>query len=395
MSDSANHGNSFRKNSFWLLLARITAQVLAILFVAISARNLSLEDFGHFSFIASVLFIGNTFTNFGTDIFLVRDIARAGHITKLASQVLSLQLFLSTCFFAAIYFYHDPPLTLYSLALFPLAIFSIANPLLRALNRMDLSWLLSLLNGVMQVVAAYFSSDVFTICLFLLVGQFILSVLALLICSASLSDFSLLPLVDFRPILKTTFPFAALTLLIVLIQRLGTLSVSFQMEDSATGLFSAAARVVDGLKFGHYAILGALLPALSRNAENSWHSFRKAFLLLTTISLIFAVFLVIFAGPVIAILYGSEFLPAVAELRLFGWCLLPYTFSSFASNSLIARGLERKLVKATLLSAICYLILYLWFIRLYGLTGAVWAALSGECMQAAILALYYFDKKAN
>lgn len=111
--------SSLQRNSFWLLLARLTAQVLAILFIVITARKLGLDDFGHFAFIASILLIGNTFTNFGTDTFLVRDIARAGHVTQLASQSLSLQLFLSAVFCIAIVFYRDAPLFLYTLALFP------------------------------------------------------------------------------------------------------------------------------------------------------------------------------------------------------------------------------------------------------------------------------------
>ena len=303
--------SSLQRNSFWLLLARLTAQALAILFIAITARNLGLDDFGHFAFIASILLVGNTFTNFGTDTFLVRDIARAGHVTQLASQALTLQLILSACFCAAIIFYRDLPLFLYSFALFPLALFSVNNALLRALNRMDLFWLLSLANGIIQVIAAWFSSDVLTLCLFLLIGQFLLSALSISICNASLPDFSLLPLKDFRPIFKLTLPFAALTILLVLIQRLGILSVSTLLGDSAAGLFSSAARVVDGLKFGHYAILGALLPALSRGAPDSWQSFRKAFLFLMIASLAFAVSLVIFASPIVIILYGREFLPAV------------------------------------------------------------------------------------
>jgi stage V sporulation protein B len=186
-------------------------------------------------------------------------------------------------------------------------------------------------------------------------------------------------------------PFAALTILLVLIQRLGILSVSTLLGDSATGLFSSAARVVDGLKFGHYAILGALLPALSSEAPGSWQSFRKAFLFLMIASLAFAVALVIFASPIVIILYGKEFLPAVNQLSLLGWSLLPYTISSFISYSLIARGLERTLVRATVISLIVYVVLYFWLINSNGLSGAIWAALIGECLQAVVFVLFYIS----
>jgi O-antigen/teichoic acid export membrane protein len=382
--------SSLRRNSFWLMFARLTAQGLAILFTALIARKLTLNDFGHFAFIASVLLVGNTFTNFGTDTLLVREIARAGKVTPLASQALALQLILSALFCTAIIFSRDKPLLLYSLALFPLAFFSVNNALFRALDRMDLFWLLSLANGVIQILAAYISLDVITLCIFLLIGQFILSIVSCIICFAFLPDFSLLPLIDIRPIVKLTLPFAALTILLVLIQRLGVLSVSSLLGDSDTGLFSSASRVVDGLKFGHYAILGALLPALSRGSPESWQNFRKAFYLLMFVSAIFAISLFIFSSPIITVLYGSEFLPAVDLLSLLGWSLLPYTISSFISYHLIARGLEVELVKATIISLAAYALLYIYFINSRGLLGSIIAALIGECLQAMIFGVFIY-----
>ncbi|MBI3153422.1 MAG: oligosaccharide flippase family protein [Chloroflexi bacterium] len=381
--------HSIKRNSIWLLLARITAQGLAILFTAIIARKLGVDDFGQFSFIASLLLVGNTFTNFGTDTFLVRETARANQVTDIAAQSFALQLLLSVLYCVAMLAYRSTPLFLYSLALFPLAIFSVNNALLRALNRMDLFWFLSLLNGSIQIFAAVFSVDVLPLCLFLLIGQFLLSTFSYLICRASLPTFRLFPLKKFSPILKLILPFAALTVLLVLIQRLGILSVSALLGDSATGLFSSITRVVDGLKLGHYAILGALLPALSLGSPDSWKSFRNAFVLLISVSLIFAVVLLVFARPIILILYGNEFTQASTPLALLGWSLLPYTISSFISYDLIARGLESVVVKSALVSLVIYIALYLWLIPTRGLIGAVWSALIGECLQGIVFVIFY------
>lgn len=382
---------SIGRNSFWLLFARLTAQALAVFFTAIIARKLGVDDFGQFSFIASLILIGNTFTNFGTDTFLVREIARTGCVREIAAQSLALQLLLSILYCGAMIFYRSTPLFLYSLALFPLAIFSVNNALLRALNRMDLFWALSLLNGVLQILAAIFSADVFTLCLFLLAGQFLLSTVSYLICHASFPTFDLFPLKRFDPIFKLILPFAALTILLVFIQRLGILSVSALMDDSATGLFSSITRIVDGLKLGHYAILGALLPALSRGSPDSWRSFRKAFFLLMTVSFIFSVVLTLFANPIILLLYGREFTLAASPLAFLGWSLMPYTVSSFISYNLIARGLESDVVKSALISLLGYIVLYLWLISSNGLQGAIWSALIGEFFQALVFVMFYYN----
>jgi polysaccharide transporter, PST family len=385
---------TLQRNSFWLLLARLTAQALAVLFAAITARRLGVDDFGQFAFIASLILVGNTFTNFGTDTFLVRETARANQVTKLAAQSLALQLLLSLLYCLAMLAFRSTPLFLYSLALFPLTIFSVNNALLRALDRMDLFWALSLLNGLFQIFAALFSADVYTLCLFLLLGQIILSTVSYLICNASLPTFRLFPLADFSPIFKLILPFAALTILLVLIQRFGILTVSAVLGDSATGLFSSITRVVDGLKLGHYAILGALLPAISRGSSASWQSFRKAFVLLMTVSLFFSIALVLFSNSIILILYGSEFAQASDPLALLGWSLLPYTVSSFISYDLIARGFENVVVKSAFVSLVLYLVLYLWLIPQYGFHGAVWSALIGEIFQGGVFIIFYFAQAA-
>jgi O-antigen/teichoic acid export membrane protein len=376
---------SIRRNSIYLLLARVTAQGLAILFIALIARRLGVDDFGQFTVIAAIVLIGNTFTNFGTDTCLIRDLARAGKPSDLIARAFGLQLALSAVWvIITLILKPNSPILLYSFSLFPLALFSIATATLRAFERMDLVLTLSLANGLIQLIAAYFSSDISTLCLFLLLGQILTAALSYLICAASLPRFSLFPLKNIFPLFKLTLPFAALTFLLVLSQRLGVLTVSALEGDSATGIFSSVTRVVDGLKLGHYAILGALLPVISRRTHESNQSFRKGFILLMGFSFMMAVALLLFPRVIISILYGDEFLSATNLLALLGWSLIPYTISSFISYDLIARGRETTLVNATAISLVVFLVLYLWLISTYQLNGAIYAALVGEIIQAII-----------
>lgn len=382
---------SLRLNSLLLFLARLSAQGLAVLFTAILARKLGVQDFGRFAYISSLIFVGNTFTNFGTDTFLVRKVAQADKVTEEASRSLSLQLVLSLIYCVVMLALRDTPLFIYSLAIFPLTIFSVNNALLRALARFDLFWLLSLVNSLMQVVAAFFPKDVLTLCLSLLVGQILVSILSFQLCRASLPDFHLFPLKKFYPIFKLTLPFAALTILLVLIQRLGILFTSYLLDDQSTGYFSAIFRVVEGLKLGHYAILGALLPMLSKGGSKARKSFQRAFLILMTASAIFIVGLLLFANPIVLVIFGKDFLPASGYLSLLGWSLLPYTVSSFISYDLIARGLEVVVVKSAFISLLIYIVLYHLLIPALGLSGAVWSALGGEWLQGLVFTVFYIQ----
>ena len=385
---------SVRQNTIALLFSRLTAQGLAIIFIAILARRFGVETFGRFTFFAALVLIGNTFTNFGTDTYLIREISRAGIITSLLPSAFGLQIILSGLWWmATLLVQPEPELLVYALALFPLAMISVLTSSLRAFERMDLVWTISLVNGTVQILAALFSDDLWTLCAYLLLGQLILAGFSYWICTVSLEAFHLFPIHDIRPLLGATLPFAALTILLVLSHRLGILSVSFLLDDSSTGLFSSVARVVDGLKLGHYAVLGALLPVISRGTRSAEQSFRSGFGLLLGLSLFMAVGLSLFPRFVILIMFGDAFLPAIGLLSILGWSLLPYTLSSFISYDLIARGKELTLVKATMLSLSVFLVLYLWLISMYGLNGAVYATLAGDVLQAMIFT--YFGQRAG
>lgn len=382
---------SLRVNSLLLLLARISAQLMAVFFAAILARRLGVEDFGRFAFIASLIFVGNTITNFGTDTFLVRETARVGEITDAASRALSLQIALSALYCAVLLVLRDTPLFFYSLALFPLAVFSVNNALLRGLSRFDLFWILSLANGLIQVFAVLLSRDILSLCLFLLLGQILISILSYRICFASLPNFRLFPLYDFSSIFRLVLPFAVLTILLVMIQRIGILFTSSILGDEDTGYFSAVTRVIEGLKLGHYAILGALLPALSQGGLESWKNFRRAFFLLLVVSLLFASTLAFLSALVMQILYGDAFITASDQLGLLGWSLIPYTISSFISYDLIARGMEVIIVRCAFLSLLIYIVLYLVLIPLLGFEGAIQSALYGEWLQGLVFVVFYLQ----
>jgi O-antigen/teichoic acid export membrane protein len=164
--------------------------------------------------------------------------------------------------------------------------------------------------------------------------------------------------------------------------------VSTLLGDEATGIFSSAARIVDGLKLGHYAVLGALLPALSRGTVESKISFRNRFLFLMVVSILMAIGLSVFPRIIIFILYGNNFSSASGLLLLLGWSLIPYTLSSFISYDLIARKQENALVRATVVSLGIYIVLFLWLVSSYSLQGAIFAVLIGETIQAIVLLMF-------
>jgi O-antigen/teichoic acid export membrane protein len=375
-----------RRNSLHLLGGRVSAQALALLFVALAARRLGPADFGQFTVAAVVVLIGNTFTTFGTDTLLIRELAKAGRVTHIASRALTLQWCSPRFGSSPRSSFEFPPHSPSTRSACSRWHFSpLPPPCLRAFERMDLFWVASLIHGAVQVIAALLARDVLTLCAFLIVGHTLTALLTLWMCSASLPGFSLLPRLDFRPLLKLTLPFAALTTLSILSQRFGVLSVAAWIDDSAAGLFSTAARVLEGLKLGHFALLGALLPALSRGIQHPRRTSLAVLSGLLVVSALLGGTVTVAARPILLVLFGEAYLSAVPLLVILIWSLVPYSVSAWLSVEMVARGKERALLTATALSLPLTALLFFGLIERFDLVGAAWAVLISEVTQAGIL----------
>jgi O-antigen/teichoic acid export membrane protein len=112
------------------------------------------------------------------------------------------------------------------------------------------------------------------------------------------------------------------------------------------------------------------------------------FFTLIALSLSMAIGLALISSSVIIFLFGTNYSSAIPLLQMLGWSLIPYTISSFISYDLIAREQENTLVKATAISLSLFLVLNIWLVSAYHLTGAVYAALAGETLQAIVFILF-------
>jgi len=381
-----NFINQTGRNSIWLLFARITAQVLNLLFVAFAARKLGIPVFGEFTVIASMVVLGNSVTTFGTETLLIRDLAKEGKVSRVISNALGLQLTLSALWCLIAYILNQKfAFLIYTLSLFPMAFISVTSAILRAFQRMDLYWIIILVSSLLQLLGILVVDDLVSLCTFLFFGQIFTAIIAYLLGNASISSFRLIPSIYFFSIVSMALPFAAMTVLSVGTQRLGIFFLSILSDSNSVGLYSVAFRITEALKLGHYAVLGALLPVLSEGNMGSNHNFKQSFWIILTLSLLIAICFTVLSKFIINMLFGIEFQGASQLISIFVWQLIPYTLSSFLSVAFVAKGKEWLLIKFMVASLLIISGLYMWLISLKEVNGAVIASVIGEICQAIIL----------
>ena len=91
------------------------------------------------------------------------------------------------------------------------------------------------------------------------------------------------------------------------------------------------------------------------------------------------------AGPLVRLLFGADYLPAVPALRILAWTLVPYTVTTFLSLAFLAAGHERPVLRGLVAGLLALTALNLLLVPRAGLVGASLAFLAAETAQAAVL----------
>jgi O-antigen/teichoic acid export membrane protein len=392
------------RSSAWLFLARLWAQGGMALFIVLAARRLGGSGFGEYSFMAALVVIGNILTAYGTDMHLIREIAVRGSRGQLPAA-LALQGFLSILFATGV-FLAAPHLTflssqgalalrIYSLALFPLAFYTVFTTALRGEQQMGVYASLNALVASLQLLAAvifYFSSfDLVGLAILLLAAQALAAFLAGLLCSLYIPGFWRGWVFSYRDVSRlsrASAPLALLSGLAILYQRLSPALLPFISGIASAGFFSAPSRVVEAAKVGHLAVFTALYPAMAERKGRDRHwfqSYRPEGLALLAVAALASLGCSLLAGPLITWLFGVEYHPSIPVLKILAWTLLPYTVNGFLSLAFLANGDEAAVLAGLSTGLLALAALTAWWGKAGGAQGAAWAVLYAECLQAAVL----------
>ena len=185
-------------------------------------------------------------------------------------------------------------------------------------------------------------------------------------------------------VMRAGVPIGVVSLLMIVLLRLDVTMLAFLSDSVTVGVYAVAFRLVEATQFMGGAMAIAMLPWLARAGAELTRGFALGLKAVNALLLPIGLALVLFAGPVVDLLYGDEFEPSVVPLRILGLMTLFYGINAYASVSLVARYrplvLGRLLVPVIALNVVLNLIL----IPREGASGAAAAALASGALLAAL-----------
>ena len=193
---------------------------------------------------------------------------------------------------------------------------------------------------------------------------------------------------DWFPLMRAALPIGLISLLGVLLLRLDVTMLSFFGNAAKVGVYAVGFRLVEATQFLGAALSAAMLPWLARAERSGAFGVARGYALglkaVNGLLLPIGLTLVLFARPIVYLLYGHSFASAVLPLQLLGMMALFFGINAFASISLIARdrpGAYARLLAPVIVQNIGFNLV---LIPRYGPDGAAFDAILSSLLLAGL-----------
>lgn len=200
----------------------------------------------------------------------------------------------------------------------------------------------------------------------------------------------------FRAIIKKSFPFAILYLLMSFYNRIDSVMIERLLPDSIasyqTGIYASVFRLLDSLVMIAYLFSVILLPLFSKmlkNKENLIPIIKSSFTLLFFFSISVVVILITYRVPVLQLLYKEHIMESASVFKILIPCLIPFSFTYIFGTLLTANGNMRLLNISAIAGIFVNIIVNIILIPLLQAKGAAIASLSTQtivCVLQVIIA---------
>ena len=192
-----------------------------------------------------------------------------------------------------------------------------------------------------------------------------------------------------REMLKSGKFFIISSMMVVIFAQTDRVMLKFMLGDTAVGYYSAAATCASLVGFVFVAIIDSLRPGIfdARKTDHAAFEYKvsQLYSIIIYASLTVSLLLAVFSHPIVRVLYGIDYLPAVNALRIIVWYTTFSYLGSVRNIWIVAEGKERVLWIINLSGAIVNVVLNFALIPLWGINGAALASLLTQIFTNVII----------
>ncbi len=182
--------------------------------------------------------------------------------------------------------------------------------------------------------------------------------------------------------LITAIPFFIIMILAQFYDRIGIIILTYSKGETATGMYSAADRLLATIASGVTMFGSVTFPVMSRLFTESKYELFKLYersvrlMLITLLPLSTIIFLL--SKQIILTIFGDKFIESIPALQILAWTLLFFGLNCILANLFVVTNHQNQLVKMRIPIYIGYFVVNLALIHNYSFIGLAWTKLFAE-----------------
>lgn len=399
-------------NVSWMLVAKVGTLCISFVSTAIIARHLGPQNYGQLSYSISFVSLFSFIASLGIEQILHRDLIRyPDQKNRYLGTAVGIRLIASTiCVFvttiSALFFSSQD---VSSLLIFILSLGGVFASLqllsyeFQAESKSKYPSLLSLsvvlILNILKIIVVASDKGVIYLALVVLLEPVLYSAGYAYLKSKHYRDFSAMKfdISIARKLLKDSFPLIFASAFYLLYARIDQVMLKNMIDAKASGLYDAAVRISELSYFLPQTLLLALFPAIV-NAKKEKEllyikRLQKLVVTILVLSVSISIALTILAKPLLLIIFGEQFMGALAALYICAWSTIGASLNSLAQQILVTEDLTNRITVVTFLGMATNISLNMVFIPVYGIAGAAFATLVSYMVPFLSLLLFARTRK--
>jgi polysaccharide transporter, PST family len=191
--------------------------------------------------------------------------------------------------------------------------------------------------------------------------------------------------------LKDSWPLAFSSLAVIIYMRIGQVMLGNILHDRDVGIYSVGTRLAEMWYFIPMSIASSVFPSVIKAKREGLDLYTRRlemfYRFMSIISICVALTTFLFAGTMIRVVFGSNFIEAGPVLAVYIWASIPVFLNIASFQYLVAENRTTIALYRTLLGAVTNVSLNFFLIPRYGTVGAAVASLVAYCVMLFSIAI--------
>lgn len=181
-----------------------------------------------------------------------------------------------------------------------------------------------------------------------------------------------------------------------LLLKVDQIMISNILGNVSAGIYAVAVKISESLYFIPGILCASLFPAIIKNKNSNinsyYHRFRLLLLFLFVMAVFLAILISIFAGRLIILLFGSQYVESISVLKIYIWSGVGFFLGYAINQYLIIENRAIFVFFVNLIAIIINIFLNLFLIKTIGVNGAAIATVLAYLVPIIFIFYKNYDK---